>query len=73
MAVVKVIEILAESEASWEDAARQALIEVSRTVRNVKTIYIKDFQAIVEDGRIARYRVNAKVSFLVEPRHDIQA
>ena len=73
MAVVKVIEILAESETSWEDAARQALTEVSRTVRNVKTIYITDLQAIVENNRITRYRVNAKVSFLVEPRRDIQA
>lgn len=73
MAVVKVIEFLAESETSWEDAARQALIEASRAVRNVRTIYINDLQAIVEDGRIARYRVNAKVSFLVESRHDVQA
>jgi len=73
MAVVKVIEILAESEASWEDAAQQALNEVARTVRNIKTVYIKDFQAIVENNRIVRYRVNAKVSFLVEPHHDLQA
>jgi flavin-binding protein dodecin len=73
MAVVKVIEILAESETSWEDAAQQALTEVARTVRNIKAIYIKDFQAIVEHDRIARYRVNAKVSFLVERHHDLQA
>jgi len=73
MAVVKVIEILAESETSWEDAAQQALNEVLRTVRNIKTIYIQDFQAIVENNHIARYRVNAKVSFLVERSHDVQA
>jgi len=73
MAVVKVLEILAESEVSWEDAAQQALNEVARTVRNIKTIYIKDLQAIVENNRIVRYRVNAKVSFLVEQHHDLQA
>lgn len=73
MAVVKVLEILAESEVSWEDAAQEAVNEVARTVRNIKTIYIKDLQAIVENNRIVRYRVNAKVSFLVERSHDLQA
>lgn len=73
MAVVKVIEILAESQLGWEDAAQQALAEVSRTVRNIRTIYIKDLQAIVEGNRIVRYRVNAKISFVVEEHHDLQA
>ncbi|HHX45153.1 MAG TPA: dodecin domain-containing protein [Chloroflexi bacterium] len=73
MAVVKVIEILAESEVSWEDAAQQALTEVARTVRNIKRIYVQDFQAIVENNRIVRYRVNAKVSFLVESRRGLEA
>lgn len=66
MAIVKVIEVLAQSPESWEDAARQALVEVQKTVRNVKHIYIKEFQAIVEDGEITEFRCNAKVSFLVE-------
>ncbi len=66
MAVVKVIEILAESEKSWEDAANQALKAASKSVKNIKTIYINDFQAVVENDVIARYRVNAKISFLVE-------
>lgn len=73
MAVVKVIEILAESPVSWEDAAQQALTEVARTVRNIRTLYVKDLQAIVEGNRIVRYRVNAKVSFVVEEHHDLQA
>ena len=73
MAVVKVIEILAESEVSWEDAAQQALTEGARTVRNIKRIYVQDFQAIVENNRIVRYRVNAKVSFLVESRRGLEA
>lgn len=66
MAVVKVIEVLAESTQSWEDAAQVALDEASKSVRNVKSLYIKEFQAIVENGRIARYRINAKISFVVE-------
>jgi flavin-binding protein dodecin len=65
MSVVKVIEILAESPQGWEAAAQVALDEAARSVRNIKSIYIKDFQAIVEDDQIVNYRVNAKVSFVV--------
>ena len=65
MAVVKVIEVLAQSDESWEDAVQQALDEASKTVRNIKSIYVKDFQAIVEGGKITGYRVNTKISFEV--------
>lgn len=66
MSVVKVIEILAQSEESWEDAAQKALNEAARTVRNIQSIYVKDFQAIVEDNEITAYRVNTKISFRVD-------
>lgn len=66
MAIVKVIEVLAQSEESWEDAARQALKGASETVRNIQTIYAKEFQAIVENDEIKQFRLNAKISFLVE-------
>ncbi|MBL8012346.1 MAG: dodecin domain-containing protein [Candidatus Omnitrophica bacterium] len=66
MAVVKVIEVIAQSPKSWEDAAQQALTEVTASVRNVQSIYIQDLQAIVEENKILEYRVNAKVSFLVD-------
>jgi hypothetical protein len=66
MAVVKVIEVIAQSDESWEDAVTEALKEASKTVRNIKSIYVKDFQVIVEDDEIASYRVNTKISFLVK-------
>jgi flavin-binding protein dodecin len=66
MAVVKVIEILAESEEGWEAAAQEAVTESAKTVRNIKSVYIKDFQAIVEGNEIVNYRVNAKISFVVQ-------
>jgi hypothetical protein len=66
MGLVKVIEVLAQSEKSWEDAARKGVEEAVKSVKNVKSVYIKDFQAKVEEGRITEYRVNAKISFLVE-------
>jgi flavin-binding protein dodecin len=66
MAIAKVIEVLAQSENSWEDAAQEALRQASKTVRNIETIYVKEFQAVVENNEISQYRVNAKITFLVE-------
>lgn len=66
MRIVKVIEVLADSEESWEDAARRALKETAKTVDNIRSIYIKEMQALVEDDEITSYRVNAKISFVVE-------
>ena len=61
--VLKVIELLAQSDKSWEDAAQSAVKEASKTLRGVRSIYIKNFEASVEDGQVTQYRVNAKVSF----------
>ncbi len=66
MSVVKVIEILAESNVSWEEATRQALAKVTRTVHQVKSIHIKEMSAKVENGVITSFRINAKVSFRLD-------
>ena len=66
MSTMKVIEVLANSKVSWEDATQQALAEASRTLKNIRSIYIQDQSAQVEKGRIAEYRINAKVTFEVE-------
>jgi flavin-binding protein dodecin len=66
MSVVKVIEVLAESDKSWEDAAQIALTEASKSVKNIQSIYIREFLANVENNKIKNYRVNAKISFVVE-------
>ncbi|KUK85883.1 MAG: Uncharacterized protein XE03_1842 [candidate division TA06 bacterium 34_109] len=66
MAVVKVIEILAESDKSWEDATKVAVAEAAKTVRNIQAVYVKNFQAIVEDNKVVRYRVDAKISFIIQ-------
>jgi hypothetical protein len=65
MSVVKVIEVLAESEKSWEDATQKALDEASKTIENIESIYVKEMQAVVENNQIVSYRVNAKISFVV--------
>ena len=52
MAVVKVIEVLAESNESWEDAAQKAVKEASKSIRNIKSVYVKELQAVVESNQI---------------------
>jgi hypothetical protein len=64
--VVKVVEILAESPASWEDAAALAIAKASETVHGIKSIYIKEFEAKVDNNKITSYRINAKVSFQLD-------
>jgi flavin-binding protein dodecin len=64
--VVKVIELIAQSDKSWDDAAQSAVKEAARTVKQIKSVWIDNFSCEVEGDRITRYRVNAKVSFLVE-------
>jgi hypothetical protein len=64
--IVKVLEIIAQSDKSFDDAARQAVREAAASVRGIKSIWIENFSGVVEGDRIVEYRVNAKVSFLVE-------
>jgi flavin-binding protein dodecin len=66
MPVVKVIEVLTQSPKSWEDAAQEGLNEVSKTVQDIQSIYVKEMQAVVENGKITQYRLNAKISFVVK-------
>jgi flavin-binding protein dodecin len=66
MTMLKVVEVLAESEASWEDAAKRAVHIASRTVRNIRSIYVQHFEAVVKEDEITSYRVNAKISFTLE-------
>lgn len=64
MALLKVIELLAESNKSWDDAAQNAVTEASKTIRNIRSVYIKDFNAHVDEhGKITKWRVNCKISF----------
>ena len=66
MAILKVIEIMASSKSSWEDAANSAVKEASRTVKGIRSVYIKEQSAIVEKGKIVEFRVITKISFNVE-------
>lgn len=65
MAVAKVLEIICEGK-SIEDALETGIKEVSKTVREVKQVNVDHIEAKVENGKIVRYRVIAKVTFVVE-------
>ena len=64
--IVKVIEIMSESPSSWEEATQNVVSEASKTLRNIRSVYVKEFTASVENDKITSYRVNAKVTFEME-------
>jgi flavin-binding protein dodecin len=66
MAVVKVIEVIASSKVSFEDAVKQAVKEVSKTIRNIDSVWVKDMKAHVKDGEISSFGVICKVSFRID-------
>lgn len=66
MAIVKVIEVIATSDKSFDDAVKQAVKETSRTVRNIDSVWVKDMKVHVKDGKIKSYGVICKVSFRID-------
>lgn len=66
MSIVKVIEIIASSEISIEDAIQNGVTVVSKTVRNIDSVYVKDIKAHVKDGKISSYGVICNISFRVD-------
>ncbi|CAI8179447.1 dodecin family protein [Flavobacteriaceae bacterium] len=65
MGVLKVIEVLSNSSKSWEDATRKAVIEASKSVKNIRSVYIQDQSATVKNGEVDEFRVNIKITFEV--------
>jgi flavin-binding protein dodecin len=66
--MVKVIEVLAQSEKSWEDATKTALQEAKKSVRQIRSIYVKEFEAKVQNDEIVSFGINAKISFELEEK-----
>jgi dodecin len=63
MSVVKVLELMASSSKSWEDAAQQAVTQASKTLKNIRSVYVQDQSALVNKNKIVEYRVTVKMSF----------
>ncbi|GGW29550.1 dodecin family protein [Arenibacter certesii] len=66
MAILKIIEVLASSKEGWEDATKNAVEQASKTVKNIRSVYVKEQSATVSDGKIKEYRVNVKITFEVQ-------
>ena len=66
MSVARVTEISATSERSFEDALNQGISRATKTLRNVKSAWIKEQSVVVENDRIVRYQVNMLVTYVLE-------
>lgn len=66
MSVLKVIEVLSSSELSWEDAAREGVVKASQTIKHIRSVYVKEQSAKVNNGGITEFRVNMKITFELE-------
>jgi dodecin len=67
MAVNKVIELMSESNKSWEDAAQKAVDKASKSLKGIRSVWIQDMSAKVDaKGKLETYRVTCKVSFEVK-------
>jgi flavin-binding protein dodecin len=66
--VVKVIEVIAQSDQGFDDAVRNAVREAARTVTGIKSVWVENLSAKVEGDRITSYRANCKVSFVIKGR-----
>lgn len=66
MSIAKVVEVNSSSTKSFEDAIQSGIQKVTETVKNVQGAWINEQKVIIKDNKISEYRVNLKISFLVE-------
>lgn len=65
MGVLKVIEVLSNSNKSWEDATQKAIKHASKTVKNIRSAYVQDQSVTVNGDGVDEFRVNLKITFEV--------
>jgi flavin-binding protein dodecin len=63
MAVLKVIEVLTDSDTSWEDATRKAEKQAAKTVKNIKSVFVQSQSAVFDGNEVSKFRVNLKITF----------
>jgi dodecin len=66
MSIVRSIEVIAQSPQGFDAACHEAIAEASKTLRGIRSFWIKNAECVVENDRITMFRVNGKISFLVE-------
>jgi len=63
---MKVIEVMANSEKSWEDATRKAVKHASKSVKYIKSVFVQSQSAVVKGDDVEEFRVNVKITFEVK-------
>ena len=66
MSIVKMVELSAQSPDSWEEATRQAVERAARTLRNIRSVWVKEFEAVVENEQVTQFRVVLKIAFQLD-------
>lgn len=66
MSVLKVIEVMSNSDKSWEDATRQAVAHASKSVNHIKSAFVQSQSVVVKDNEVSEFRVNVKITFEVK-------
>jgi flavin-binding protein dodecin len=66
MSVVKVIQLIGQSEESFAKAADAAVQEATKTIRNVKSFQVDELSGQVVDGKISTYRASVKIAFVID-------
>ena len=66
MSILKVIEVLSNSEISWEDATRKGIAKAAKSVKHIRSVYVQEQSATVSDSMITEFRVNLKLTFELE-------
>ena len=66
MSVLKVIEVLSNSDKSWEDATEKAVAKASKSVKGIRSVFVQSQSAVVEDGKVTEFRVNLKLTFQIK-------
>lgn len=65
MSLAKVIEVISEGS-TMEDAVSNAVKQASKTVKNIRSVYCENMQGLVEGNEVVKYRVNAKITFVLD-------
>jgi len=66
MSIVKMVELSSQSPDSWEDATRQAVERAAQTLRNIRSVWVKEFEAVVENDQVTQFRVILKIAFQLD-------
>jgi flavin-binding protein dodecin len=66
MSVAKMIEVSAESPKSFEDAIQHGITRASKTVHGIKSAWVKEQHVVIDNGKVALYRVDLKVTFVLD-------